>query len=188
MNELARTPGHLSVVDYFGFEDASDVRHEYIRGRMYAMVGASDRHELLVLNVAALLHGHVLATCQVFASNMRLRIQAGEDELYYYPDVLVSCDATDRHRRYREKPILLVEVLSPSTERIDRAEKLPEYKKLASVEEVVLMRQDAMVLEVCRRRTSWQREFLRADDDLTFEAVGLDVPVSRLYRGVDVDA
>ena len=109
------------------------------------------------------------------------------DERYYYPDVFVSCDPNDREIYWCSTAVLVVEVLSPSTDRIDRFEKFEAYKRIPSLMEYGLLTQDAMELELFRRRTDWQREFYQRDNTVTFESVGLTINVSSLYRDVDFD-
>jgi Uma2 family endonuclease len=121
----------------------------------------------------------------VFSTEMKLRIKSNEDERYYYPDVFVACDAGDRERYSRGSAVLVVEVLSPTTERIDRTEKFEAYKRIPSLCEYGLLAQDAVELELFRRRTEWQREFYQRDNTVTLESVGLTLSVSQLYRDIE---
>jgi Uma2 family endonuclease len=148
--------GIRSVEDYLGGEPESDGRHEYLDGEVYAMVGASDRHGLLSLNLASLFSQRLPDRCQVFMSDMKVRIQTAERDIFYYPDVLVSCDVRDRETDYRQYPCLVVEVLSPHTERIDRFEKSLFYRQLDTLQEYVLVSQDYRQLEVSRRAEQWR--------------------------------
>jgi Uma2 family endonuclease len=132
----------LTTDAYLAGELESRVRHEYVDGEVYAMVGASDRHGLITLNLAGLLSQRLPNRCQVFSSDMRVRIQAPERDIFYYPDVLVSCDPRDRAPYYRKYPCLVVEVLSPHTARLDRFEKFLFYQQLESLEEYVLVSQE----------------------------------------------
>ena len=118
---------------------------------------------------------------------MKLHIKDNADQRYYYPDVFVSCDPSDRDPYSRNTAVLVVEVLSPGTERIDRFEKFEAYKCIPSLLEYGLLTQDAMELELFRRRTDWRREFYQRDNTVTFESVGLTVNVSSLYRDIDFD-
>lgn len=130
MTELARQ-FHLSVDDYLAAEDGADLRHEYIDGERYAMTGASDRHGLITLNLAAFLRPRLRGTaCQLFANDMKVRLRIADQEIFYYPDLLLSCDPDDRETYYRRNPCLLVEVLSDTTARIDRREKFFAYQTI----------------------------------------------------------
>ncbi len=184
MSQTARKFTHVSAADYLAAENDGSWRHEFVNGAVYAMAGASDRHNLVRLNLAAILLGHVAEPCQVFTAEMKLRIKSNVDERYYYPDVFVTCDPKDRERYTRDHAVLVVEVLSPTTERTDRTEKSEAYKRIPSLVEYGLLSQEAVELELFRRRTEWQREFYQRDNTVTFESVNLTLSVSQLYRGV----
>jgi Uma2 family endonuclease len=119
---------------------------------------------------------------------MKVRIKTSTEERYYYPDVFVACDPTDRETYTRDRPALIVEILSPTTERIDRTEKFEAHKGVPTLVEYGLLSQDAIELELFRRRTQWAREFFEADNVVTFESVSLSISVSSLYRGVAFEA
>jgi Uma2 family endonuclease len=187
MSYCARKFTLISAADYLAAENDGTWRHEFVNGAVYAMAGSSDRHNLICGNVFAYLLDRVPDTCQVFSTDMKLRIMSNEDERYYYPDVFVNCDPNDRERYFRNSAVLVLEILSPNTERIDRTEKFEAYKRIPSVLEYALFSQDAIELELFRRRTSWQREFYQLDNTVTFESVNLTVNVSTLYRRVMFD-
>jgi Uma2 family endonuclease len=187
MPQTARKFTHISAADYLAAENDGTWRHEFVNGAVYAMAGASDRHNLIRGNLAAILLGHVPEACQVFSAEMKLRIKSNVDERYYYPDIFVSCDPNDRERYTRDSAILVVEVLSPTTERIDRAEKFEAYKRVPSLVEYGLLSQDAIELELFRRRTDWRREFYQRDNTVTLESVSLTLSVSQLYRRVALE-
>jgi Uma2 family endonuclease len=187
MSQSARKFTLVSAADYLAAENDGTWRHEFVNGAVYAMAGASDRHNLVRGNLAVVLHGHIADPCQVFTADMKLRIKSKIDERYYYPDVFVTCDAQDRERYTRDRALLVVEVLSPTTERIDRTEKFEAYKRIPSLVEYGLLSQDAIELELFRRPTDWQREFYQRDNTVTFESVNVTLNVSQLYRGVGLE-
>ncbi|MCU0755512.1 MAG: Uma2 family endonuclease [Xanthomonadales bacterium] len=138
----------ITLEEYLQGELQSDIRHEYAHGRVYAMSGASERHNLIAGNLFARLHGAAANQgCRVFMSDMKLRI----DQLVYYPDLMVCCDASDADAYLKHRPCLIVEVLSPGTERIDRGEKLGNYRQLPSVQAILLLAQDSVRAELWRR-------------------------------------
>ncbi|MCU0754935.1 MAG: Uma2 family endonuclease [Xanthomonadales bacterium] len=146
---LAKSQPLITLSEYLEGELVSQVRHEYAHGRVYAMSGASERHNSIALNLAVRLHGAAASQgCRAFISDMKLRI----GELVYYPDLLVCCDPSDDDAYLKYRPCLIVEVLSPSTERIDRGEKLGNYLRMPSVEAVLLLSQEAMLAELWRRQ------------------------------------
>jgi len=187
MSLTARKLTHVSAAEYLAAENDGKWRHEFVNGAMFAMAGASERHNLIRGCLFATLYGHVTQGCHVFSAEMKLHIKDNADERYYYPDVFVSCDPGDRDPYARSTAALVLEVLSPSTERIDRTEKFEAYKRISSLLEYGLLTQDAMELELFRRRTDWQREFYQRDNTVTFESVGLTINVSRLYRDIEFE-
>jgi Uma2 family endonuclease len=131
----------LTVEEYFDLEAASSVRHDYVAGVMYALAGASKRHNHIALNIARLLGAAASdGLCRVYMSDVKLR--AGED-VYYYPDVMVACGPEGKDAFVEEAPCLVVEVVSPSTAVIDRREKLVAYKRIPTLEAYVIVEQDA---------------------------------------------
>ena len=96
-----RIKSYLSVADYLAGERESDVRHEYVDGQVYAMAGASDRHNRIALNIASRLNAHLVSDeCEAFMSDMKVMVSPA---LYYYPHVVVTCDAPGGDR-YRAEP------------------------------------------------------------------------------------
>jgi Uma2 family endonuclease len=175
----------LTVAEYLESEKAGSVRHEYLAGQVYAMAGASAAHNLLAGNLFARLRNHLRGgPCQVFISDMKVRIEAADT--FYYPDVLVTCDPQDEDDYFKTRPSLIVEVISPSTAVIDRREKLLAYQKLESLREYVLIAQDEMKVEVYRRDAGghWWLETLVREDELRLESVGLSIAMSEVYEDV----
>jgi Uma2 family endonuclease len=187
MSLSARKFRRVSAAEYLAAENDGSWRHEFINGAVFAMADASRWHNLIRNRLAATLLGHLTQGCRVFGGEMKLQIKSNADERYYYPDVFVSCDPNDRELYWCNTAVLVVEVLSPSTERIDRFEKFEAYKQIPSLLEYGLLTQDAMELELFRRRTDWQREFYQRDNTVTFESIRLTINVSRLYRDIDFD-
>lgn len=137
MSALHKKP-YLSEQAYLEFEALSDIKHEYVAGEVYAMAGASERHNLITGNLffnlrTATRGGH----CKVFSSDMKLRMEDGL--FYYYPDVLLVCNTDDNQQFYKEQPCFIAEVLSPSTSKIDQREKWLNYQKLPSLRYYLLV-------------------------------------------------
>ena len=174
----------LSVDEYLAGELESQVRHEYVDGEVYAMVGASDRHGLITLNLAGLLSQRLPDRCQVFSSDMKVRIRTAERDIFYYPDVLVSCDPRDREPYYRQYPCLVVEVLSPHTARLDRFEKFMFYRQLDTLQEYLLISQDYRQVEVFRRSDQWHGTRYTTGE-VPLQSVDLAVTIDAVYRRTD---
>lgn len=149
------------------------------------MAGGSEEHDLIAGNFYTRLRAHLRdSDCRVLSGNMKIHI--GALDIFYYPDVSMTCDPADTERYFKERPKLLVEVLSPGTERIDRNEKLMNYRQLESLEEYVLVSQTAPRVEVYRRDGSgnWASEIIQADALLTLESVGLTMTMAEVYEEV----
>jgi len=176
----------LSSDDYLAGELVAERRHEYVNGQIYAMVGVSDRHEIIALNLAALLRQHLRGgPCQVFMGGVKLHLRRQGDERFYYPDLMVACDPTDRHSYYRERPTLLVEILSPGTERTDRGEKAEAYQRIPSLAEYWLLAQDQRRVEVYRRSDDWRGERLDGAGPVHLAAFDLGLELEQIYEGVE---
>ncbi len=182
---LRKLKPHLSVVDYLAGEKESQVRYEYVDGQVYAMAGASDRHNRIALNLSSRLNDRTGdGPCETFMSDMKVRV---DPVLYYYPDVVVTCDPPGGDAYLRTQPRLIIEVLSPTTERIDRHEKLRAYLQVASMREYALISQDEMRIELHRRQENeqWALEtFTQPEESLTFDSVELTLTVADVYRNV----
>jgi len=141
--------------------------------------GTSDRHGLIVNALAfALTPAARQKRCQLFTSNMRLRLNIADKTVFYYPDLLLSCAPDDRQPYFCSHPCLIVEVLSDSTERIDRREKLLAYQTLPSLQEYVLVAQNARRVEVYRRANDWKAEYFGSGE----------IRLDSLESSVSVDA
>jgi len=173
-----------TVAEYLAVDDASPVRHEFRDGVIYAMGGASDDHGRVTGNIFAAIHGALPPRCDVFMADMRLKVRAVSDDAYYYPDIMVTGSELDRARSHREHPKLVIEVLSPSSERIDRGEKFQVYTQLPSCEEYAIVAQSVPQIDLFRRREAWRGASYFLEDDIQFESIGLTLPVRQIYRRV----
>ena len=177
----------MSVEEYLEWEKDGTVRHEYVDGEVYAMSGTSKRHNRVATNLTIQLSARLRGgPCQVYISDVKVFIQALN--CFYYPDVVVACDPEDNDDYFVNRPVLVVEVESPSTSLIDRREKLMAYRKLESLREYVMLAQDSISAVVFHRdeKGEWWSEQLGPADELRLESVGLIVPLSTLYEGVDL--
>jgi Uma2 family endonuclease len=182
MSALPRTT-YLSPEEYLlGENDRADgIRHEYVNGQAYAMAGASRNHNRVAMRFSTRLDLHLEnSRCEVFQADMKVGIRTLREDHFYYPDVQVTCeDETDNY--YNSSPCLIVEVLSESTARIDRTEKLTAYTLLPSLQEYVLCSQDFPAIEMYRKRTEWRVERYVGGQNFLLESVGLEMAVNDLY-------
>ena len=176
----------ISIEEYLESEVSSNIRHEYVDGVLYAMSGASERHCLINGNIHAAFHGHLRGTsCTPFMSDYKLRLEIDRADIFYYPDLAVSCvrEGVDSH--FHRYPKLIVEVLSPSTERIDRQEKRLNYLQLRTLEEYVLVSQNTFEIASYRRAEHWAQHLTIGPDALMdFRSIGLTLPMAQIYEGV----
>jgi len=175
----------LSVEEYLEAEEDAAVRHEYVAGQIYAMAGASDEHNLIAGNIFALLKSHVRGgPCRVYISDMKVRVEV--TDVFYYPDVVVTCDPEDNGRYAKTRPSLIIEVTSPSTTVTDHREKLLAYQKLPSLREYVMIAQHEMRVEIYRRdpRGHWWLETYGPEHSFELESVSLTIAVKDVYEDV----
>jgi Uma2 family endonuclease len=176
----------LTVDEYLEFEANSEHRHEYIDGAIYAMSSASENHALVSGNLFAAIHGHLRGgPCKPYSSNFKVRLKIDQKDLFYYPDAMVACGREGIASHYLHYPKLVVEVLSPSTESIDRREKFLSYKQIPTVEEYVLASQIAAQIMIYRRTENWApRVCAESDGIAVFQSIGLSLPLRQIYEGV----
>jgi Uma2 family endonuclease len=185
----AADPEHpyVSVEEYLEGERNSQVRHEYVEGHVYAMAGASDDHNRIAGNIFSFLHSALRGKpCEPFINDMKAKIQLAS--AFYYPDVLVACDPTDKEKYYRERPVVIVEVLSPETRRTDEREKAVAYRLVSSIEAYLLVEQDRLRITVLRRADNdWRREVIEGRTAaLKLECLGVEIPMERIYERTGV--
>ena len=172
---------YLSTEEYLQGELTSEVKHELIDGYSYAMAGAHANHERISGNVYAEIRQHLKTLpCEPFGSDMKVKVGLN----FFYPDVIVDCDFDESQPYFTEKPIIIVEVLSKSTRRVDQTIKRRAYLNLPSLKEYVLIEQDFVNVEVIRRSEGWQSKHYYLEDEVTFEAIELTLPVEDIYHRV----
>lgn len=166
-----------------GENDRADaVKYEYVNGQVYAMADASRNHNRIARYLTTNLDMHLRGSgCEVFQGDMKVGIQTANEQHFYYPDVHVTC-SEETNRYFNTQPCLIIEVLSESTARVDRYEKLVAYRLLDSLQEYVLCSQDTAHVEIYRKRTGWQAEYFVAGQSFTLESVDLVVAVDELYE------
>lgn len=187
---LPKPKDYWTVEQYLEFEKTSPVRHEYVNGEIYAMAGDSKNHNRIVGCLISILDQHLAdARCEAFIENVKVRVRP---PLYYYPDVVVTCEpdavVEDDDDYVVNDPVLIVEVLSKSTARIDRIEKLGEYKNLPSLREYVIVSQFNVQVEVYRRQSAgedWTKQiYSDLQSDIHFDSIGVKVSLADIYRRV----
>ena len=176
----------VSVADYLAAEAASPVRHEYLGGLVYAMAGETLAHNQIAQNLLLQLRSKTKGgPCRTFISDIRVNFHLRTDEYYYYPDLVVTCDKRDTHLRFVQFPKLIIEVLSESTERVDKREKFFAYTSIASREEYVLVAQTSREVTVFRRSTDWKAERVSGNKaKVLLASLKLTIPLAAIYEGI----
>lgn len=169
----------LSESEYLALEDATDIKHEYVDGRVVAMTGASARHIDITTNLIALLRDKLRGTpCRVHQSDMRVLVEATRS--YFYPDLTVVCGerrfAPETNTATLLNPTLILEVLSPSTELYDRTTKFQQYQRIPALRDVVLVSQERPRIECFSRGNAETWVLTQAEGlDSTLRLPSIDV-------------
>ena len=184
MAQTQTSSDRISIDAYLAGEKDASVRHEFVDGRIFAMAGASERHNVIKLNLVVWLHARLPDGCRLFDGDMKLRLDTARDTRFYYPDAFISCGGHDLDQYERTEATLIVEVLSPTTARVDRYEKMQAYMALPSLAEYLIIEQDVPRAELFRRRTGWTPESYGSGDVITLDTVGDAVELAAIYRTV----
>ncbi len=183
-------PRKLTVAEYLVIEAAAEIKSEFYDGEMFAMTGANPPHNIVKDNLVGELHARLKGeSCRTMSSDQRVMIP--RTGLYTYPDIVIVCgrpeyDPADANTLVN--PVVVVEILSPSTEGYDRGAKFRHYQKLASIREIVLVSQTQPLVQVFARQADG-RWLLTTCDDLAGEfaltSVPVAVPLADVYRDVE---
>lgn len=179
----------LSVEEYLKLEEVSQRRHEYVAGTIYVHAGGTRRHDVISVNILALLWNTARGgSCRVHSGDRMLRV---DDNVVYYPDVMVVCPPEDEQRTdealFKEAPCLVVEVTSPSTEAIDRREKLLAYRKLSSLKAYLVVDQEEMRVERHWRDETgqwWRAEAVGPEGVVPVPCPETELTLSQIYEGL----
>ncbi len=185
---LAKVKNNVEIAEYIKGEEISEIRHEYIYGKVYAMAGASITHNRIVTNIGYKVDNHLgNSRCEAYIENVKLK---ADEQTFYYPDVMVVCDENPESIYYRQEPILLVEVLSNSTERTDRNEKLAVYKKIPSLQEYLIVWQDKIYCEIHRKtaENTWQTtSYDEIEAKIKLDSIDFTLTLAEIYRRVSFE-
>jgi Uma2 family endonuclease len=174
---------YISEAQYLADEEISDIKHEYFDGEIFAMAGTSKNHQLLTGNIFGEIRNHLKGTpCLTFSSDMKVRLDKGNK--FFYPDVVIACEK-ENDEYFVNSPRLIIEVLSNSTRKFDKDLKRKIYQTIPTLEEYVLIEQDHVEIEISRKSADWHSSYYFIDDEVTFESIGLTLPVLEIYQRVD---
>lgn len=183
-------PLRMTADEYLEWESQQEIRHEYCDGEVSGIAGGTKGHNRVALNLYSELVDKVDAdSCEINTSDVKVKIDEGLS--YRYPDLIVSCDERDKTEvEFYQFPKLIVEVLSDSTETVDRGEKFQEYIQIPTLEEYVLVSAKQMLVECFRRgeRRMWLYFPYREGETVEIASMGVELPIEKLYRNVQLDS
>jgi len=182
----------LTAEEYLEFERSSEIKHEFYNGRIYAMAGAKRRHNLIALNIGSEIRTHLKGrNCEAYPSDMRIYIP--RFGLYTYPDVSVVCGKPEFQDAVLDtllNPVLLIEILSDSTESYDRGKKFQHYRSIESLQEYVLVSQNEARIEKYIRQGDgfWVlSEAVGVVSSIMFESIDCPISLAEVYDKIDFE-
>ena len=191
MTAKKKENNRLSPTKYLELERASlDIKHEYFNGELFAMVGARKNHVRINANLTGELRNSFKKNsppCEVWPSDMRVKIETG----YVYPDIAISCEDPefeDNEFDTLTNPIVIIEILSESTEAFDRGGKFDFYQNIPTLKEYILISQDKYRIEQYVRqeqKDTWKyRSLKHIDQALRIESANCEIPLAEIYLNV----
>ena len=179
--QTAKLLEFMTAEDYLEGEKTSQVKHEYSHGRVFAMAGASDRHNRIAGNVFAQLWQKA-GSCTVYMSDMKVKVS---DAVFYYPDVMVVC-REDSGDYFKTEPCLIVEVLSRSTATTDKREKQKAYLDMPSLQSYILIDSESQsIISYERTQEGWLERTYGTKDNVSFSCLETSLDVEAIYRGIE---
>ncbi|MDJ0553150.1 MAG: Uma2 family endonuclease [Microcoleaceae cyanobacterium MO_207.B10] len=174
---------------YLEWESKQEFRHEYVDGEILAMTGASIPHNNIAINFCIALMPHLRQKgCQVNMSDVKVR--ESKNSRYFYPDLVITCNADDlKSRDFIEHPTVIIEILSPSTEKYDRGDKFKYYRQFSSLQQYVLVDSESKYVEIFERGEGkmWLYSAYSEGESITLSSIEFDFPIEILYEGVSFE-
>lgn len=179
----------ISVEEYLAGELVSELKHEYLGGAIHAMAGGNTRHSAVSTNVSGAffiaLRGK---SCRPFNSDLKVRIELPGQTRFYYPDAMIVCELRDDSQTWQDRPVVVVEVLSESTRRIDLSEKREAYLAIPTLKVLILIEPDLPAATVDRRGPSGgfvREDYAGLDAVIPLPEVEIDLPLAEVYEGIE---
>ena len=178
----------ISPEDYLAAEKNSPTKHEYLGGIVHAMAGASARHNHIA-GSAFLTLGNQLRgkDCFPINSDTKIRIDTGDQIRFYYPDVGMVCQSTPENQHYQDQPVIIIEVLSPSTRRIDQGEKKDAYLTIPSLQAYLLIETEHPEITVYERRDGQfiATIYQELSETIALPDLAVSFKVAEVYERID---
>jgi Uma2 family endonuclease len=178
----------MSAAEYLAWEPTQELRYEYWDGVVVAMTGGTRNHNRVSFNFSKILDDALGdRSCEVYIVDVKVQVEPGQK--YFYPDVVVTCDERDTDSQLVQFPCLIIEVLSPSTEAVDRGKKFAKYRQSLTLQEYVLVQVEQPGVEVfrCNEQGKWVLSEYNLDEKLRLESVNVEIAVADLYRQVQFE-
>ncbi len=178
----------ISVEDYLAGELASDVKHEYLGGFVYAMAGARNVHNRIAMAFLGSLHVQLRGKpCEPFNSDTKIRIQSTKHPRFYYPDGMVVCNPNPPEDTYQDRPVVVAEVVSDSTRRIDEGEKREAYLTIPSLMAYLIIETEDPRVVVHRRTANGfvAEVYEGVDAIIPLDSIEAELPLAELYERVE---
>ncbi|MFP4307175.1 MAG: Uma2 family endonuclease [Desulfococcaceae bacterium] len=184
----------MTPAEYLEFERTSETKHEYFDGEVFAMAGAKPNHNLINANLISELRNRMVAdesTCRVYPSDQRIKIEAIEK--YTYPDISIACENIefeDDSIPSLLNPVVIIEILSESTEAYDRGKKFTHYRLIPSLREYLLVSQDHCQVETYMRSEVGRWIYSSSEsleNKIKIESIDCDLSLSEIYRWIEFE-
>lgn len=176
----------VSAAEYLREELGAATKSEFVDGHVFAMAGTTDWHNMVALNLLSALNAALPDHCRALGLDVKLQIKTQTTERYYYADAFVSCGGQLTGSHVHTDAIVVAEVLSETTERFDRGEKMLGYRFLPSLEDYLLIYPNIPCVEHYKRAEGWALTLVENRETLLLPSIGVAVPLSDLYRRVPV--
>lgn len=180
----------MTAAEFLAWDETQTIRHEFVRGEVFLMAGGEDRNNTVALNLVIALRQHLRGTpCRVYANDVKLRVEAAD--CFFYPDLMVTCSAADlADRLIKREPVLVVEVLSPSTAAFDRGEKFADYRQLPTLAEYLLVDVDRQRCDLYRKGADglWVLHPSGPGDGVRLASVELTIGPEALWADLEPQA
>lgn len=178
-------PSLISIPDYLAGEEAGEIKHEYLGGTVHAMAGATNQHNSISLNCLLSLGNQLRGKpCRPFNSDTKVRIEFPDHTRFYYPDAMVVCQQNPSEDHFQDQPVVIVEVLSPSTRRADLGEKRDAYFTIPTLKVLLCVESTSPYVIVYRRSPGSgfvMEDYKGLDSVISLPEIETSLPLSEIY-------
>jgi Uma2 family endonuclease len=179
----------MTAAEFLAWDATQTLKREFVRGEVFAMSGGEDRSNTVAMNLAFALRQHLKGSpCRAYVADIKLRVDAAD--CYFYPDLMVTCSQADATSRLiKRDAVLVVEVLSPSTQAYDRGDKFADYRTLESLAEYLLVDVNKRRCDLYRKGADglWVLHPTQGDEPVVLASVGLTVTAAALWADLEPD-